>query len=211
MPGGVGLSTRTTVIRLRSGGLLVVSPPAVEAGGLESLDALGPVAEVFVPNSFHYLNAAGFAARHPNATLRVAPGLHARVPGLPAAEEVGSVAPAAWGGEVEPLALGPVGGNSEVALFHAPSATLILTDLAFHLVRFDRAFERIAWRLNGVPAGFGPARTSRLMLLRDRPLAATFLARVVAWPFERVLVAHGDPLAQDAAAVFRRAFARYLA
>src|SRR5215510_13436674 len=54
MPGGPSLPARTTVMRLRSAALLVVSPPPVEAGGLEGLDTLGSVEEVLIPNSFHY-------------------------------------------------------------------------------------------------------------------------------------------------------------
>jgi hypothetical protein len=34
---------------------------------------------------------------------------------------------------------------------------------------------------------------------------------VLAWPFQRVLVAHGEPLEANAVDVFRRAFALYLA
>src|SRR4051812_37732940 len=67
MPGGPLLPSRTTIIRLPAGGLLVVSPPPVAAGGLAALDALGAVDEVLVPNTFHYLNAPAFLARHPGA------------------------------------------------------------------------------------------------------------------------------------------------
>jgi hypothetical protein len=209
MPGGPLLPSRATVIRLPTGGLLVVSPPPVEAGGLEALDALGTIAEVLVPNSFHYLNAPDFLARYPSATLRVVPGLHERVPSLPRGEVL-AAAPASWGGAMEHLVLGPVRGIAEAALFHRPSATLILTDLAFNMVHFASAFERFAWRLSGVPAGFGPSRTGRIFLLKDRSVAAPFLARVLEWPFERVLVAHGEPLSDDAKANFHRAFSGHL-
>jgi hypothetical protein len=208
MPGGPTLPTHTTVIRLRSAGLLIVSPPPVEAGGLDDLDALGVVEEILVPNSFHYLNASGFLARYPRAALRLAPGLRRRIAGLPGEELTNT--PTAWGGTVEHLVLGPVRGISEVAVFHVPSATLVLTDLAFHMLRFENRLERAAWRLNGVPAGFGPSRTSRTFLLGDRAIAAAFLERVLAWPFDRVLVAHGEPLEQDAVGAVRRAFAAYL-
>jgi hypothetical protein len=210
MPGGLVLPTRTTVIRLPPSGLLVVSPPPVEPGGLDGLDALGPVAEVLLPNSFHYLGAREFLARYPRATLRVAPGLYQRVAGLPPGEELSPRTPPSWRGTVEHAVLGPVAGLSEVALFHLASATLVLTDLAFHMVRFARRFDRAAWRLAGVPAGFGPSRTARLLLLRDRSVARAFLERLLGWPFRRVLVAHGDPLESDAPALFRRAFSRYL-
>ena len=41
-------------------------------------------------------------------------------------------------GVLEYLVLGPVRGLSEVLFFHISSATLILTDLAFNLVRYPR-------------------------------------------------------------------------
>lgn len=210
MPGGVSLPSRTTIVRLPSRGLLVVAPPPVAAGGLEAVEALGPVDEVLIPNSFHHLYAAAFLARHPGATLRVPPGLAARVPGAPRGEELSAATPPPWRDVVDHLVLGPVHGVAEVALFHRPSATLILTDLAFHLRTFGSSFERLAWRLSGVPAGFGPSRTARMLLLGDRAIAEPFLHRVLEWPFARVLVAHGDPLTSDAHAVFRRAFAAAL-
>jgi hypothetical protein len=209
MPGGPILSSRTSIIRLPSGGLLVVSPPPAELGGLEALDALGAVEEVLVPNSFHYLYAVDFLARCPGAVLRLAPAVRQRVAGVPG-EELGADAPAAWRPAIEHLTLGPVRGLSEVAVFHCPSATLVLTDLAFNMVHFDSTVQRLLWRLSGVPVGFGPSRTARTLLLNDRPTTAAFLARVVEWPIGRVIVAHGAPLEADAAATFRRAFAAYL-
>jgi hypothetical protein len=191
MPGGPRLPARTTLLRLGSGGLLVVSPPPVEAGGLEDLDRLGVVEEVLAPNSFHYLNTRGFVARYPRARLRLAPALSQRVPGLPPGDELTDARPASWDGAVEHAILGPLRGLSEVALFHRPSATLVLTDLAFHI-------------------GFGPSRTARWFLLRDRRAAAAFLERVLAWPFRRVVVAHGEPLEAQDAGAFRRAFAPHL-
>ena len=211
MPGGPGLSARTTIIRLGSGGLLVASPPPVEVGGLEHLDRLGVVEEVLVPNSFHYLNTREFMARYPSACLRLAPGLHRRVPGLPPGDELTDQLPLSWRGAVEHAILGPVRGLSEVALFHRPSATLVLTDLAFHVVTFEGRLDRAFWKLAGIPSGFGPSRTARLLLLRDRNVAAAFLERVLAWSFQRVVVAHGEPLESCTADVFRRAFAPHLA
>jgi len=210
MPGGPILPTRTTIVVLDDGGLLVISPPPVEAGGLEALDAIGPVRHVLVPNSFHHLNAGRFMSHYPDASFWAAPGLFSRVPGLPAGSEITESAPREWSGAVELAILQPTSEVSEVALFHRKSATLVLTDLAFHMVRFSGVGEKLLWLLSGVPPAFGPSRTARMLLLRDRRLSEPFLRRIAEWPFQRILVAHGDPVDVDARAVFRRAFAAWL-
>jgi len=210
MPAGPRLPTLTTIVRLASGGVLVVSPPAVACGGLAALDALGRVEEVLVPNSFHYVNAPAFLARHPGATLRVPPAFSERVAGFPGGTPLDDAPVAAWRGAVEHAILGPVRGLAEVALFHVPSASLLLTDVAFNLVHIERGVDRLVWRLSGIPSTFGPSRTARTFLLADRGRAAAFLRRVLAWPFRRVLVAHGEPVEHDARCAFERAFASYL-
>ena len=106
--------------------------------------------------------------------------------------------------------LGPVRHVSEVVLLHRPSRTLVLTDLAFHWLRFESPAQRLFWRLSGVPAGFGPSRSVRLTLLADRAVAAPLLARILDWEFHRIVVAHGDPVEANAKDGFRRGFRRYL-
>jgi hypothetical protein len=210
MPGGIVLPTRTTIVGTIEG-LLVISPPPAESGGLEAIDAIGPVREVVLANSFHHLHARGFLERHPAARLWVAPGLFRRVAGLPSGSELVAGLQTPWSGAVDHAVLEVTPEISEVALFHRASATLVLTDLAFNMVRFDSTFDRIAWRANGVPNRFGPSRTARMMLLRDRGAVKVFLERVLEWPFRRILVGHGEPVESDAIGAFRRAFGSYLA
>ena len=185
-------------------------PPLVDAAAREAIDALGDVAWVVVPNSFHYLYAREFGEHYPAARLFAAPGLAARVPELEIDSEYDGSLPEKWGGEIEAVALGPVRGLSELLLFHVASRTLLLTDVAFHMRRYPRAIDRVLWRLAGLPAGFGPGRTSRAMLLADRDVAREALSRALAWPFERIVVAHGDVIDQAAKERFRSAFAAYL-
>jgi hypothetical protein len=97
-----------------------------------------------------------------------------------------------------------------VLFFHVPSATLILTDLAFNMVRYPRALDRIIWRMAGIPRGFGPGRTSRTLLLNDRAITARALECALEWPMRQIVVAHGDVVMDDAAAQFRSAFKDYV-
>jgi hypothetical protein len=211
MPGGPVLPTRTTIVGVGGGALVVVSPPPVECGGLESIDALGEVRHVVVANAFHYLNARAFLERYPGASFHAAPGLFRRVAGLPPGSELAEGIRTPWSSAVDHAVLRATDEVSEVALFHRDSATLVLTDLAFNMTTFAGALDRLAWRMNGVPDGFGHSRTARMLLLRDRSAARKFLERVLQWPFRRIVVGHGDPLERDAIGVFRRAFAGYLA
>lgn len=205
------LPSRTTLIRLEEGSLVVVSPPPpVDAESAAAIAAIAPIRYVVAPSSFHYLFASAFAAQSPGASLLVAPLLKERVQSLASATELGPEPPSAWSGELAYSVLETVNGVSEVVLFHTRSKTLILTDLAFNMKRYPRRIDRLFWRSSGIPAQFGPGRTSRSLLLHDREAAARCLSRAAQWPITRIVVAHGDMVERDAAEQFRRAFADYL-
>jgi hypothetical protein len=209
-PGGARLPSRTTLIRLRSGDLVVVSPPPlVDAACAAAIDAIGPVRQVVAPNTFHYVYALEFMACHPEARLLAAPGLLERVPEVGPAQEIGSCVETLWSGELEFVVVGPVQGVSEVVFFHTPTSSLILTDLAFNIERFPRPFDWISWRLSGIPRGFGTGRAARWLLLRDRAVASRCLVRISQWPIRRI--AHGGVVDVDAKAKFLHEFASYLA
>ncbi len=207
--GRILLPSRTTLARLSGGSFVVIGPPPIDRVTIDAINSIGSVRYVVVPNSFHYVFAADFVRHYSSAQLLAAPGLVERVPGLDATE-LGGTPPDAWSGAIEYAVLGPVRGVSEVAFFHRPSRSLILTDLAFNMVHYPRRLDRFVWRASGIPGGFGPGRTSRSLLLRDRDVARRCLSRVLEWPVERIIVAHGEVVEEDALGRFRKAFSRYL-
>jgi len=210
MPGGLVLPIATAIFRLPSGRLFLHSPGTLDAAALASLRALGEPSAILAPNAFHHLFVSEYRRTYPDVAIFYAPGLPARVPALPPGQEVSDRAPAEWEGVVEPLLFGPVGTFSEVVVLHKPSRTIVFTDLAFNMHRYASTFDRIGWRLFGVPPRFGVSRTARLTLLRDTRAARPYLAKMAAKDFSRILVAHGDPVETDAPGEFRRAFAKYL-
>lgn len=207
-PPGLTLPTNTIVLGLPGGGLALHAPVRVDPGMHRALAQLGPVEAILAPNPFHYLFLHDVHEAFPEAPLFVAPGLLERVPGLPAAERLGEGSPA-WGGGTQTAAVGPSPEFAEIALLHRPSHTLILTDLAFNLPP-ERSGSHLVWRLLGLPPHFGPSRTARMLLLRDRRAARAGLATIAGWDFERITMAHGEPVTREARAEFARAFARYL-
>ena len=203
---GAILPTRSLLVEVAPGQLVAISPPADPC---PEIATLGKVVAVVAPNSFHYVYAQGFAAQH-DAPLLVAPGLPERVPALASAAVLGDGMPPPWPGALDFVMIGPRRRISELIFFHHASQTLILTDLAFNLARFDRAYDRVLWRTFGAPNGFGPSRNAKRLLLADPSLVRPALRAALDWPFERIAVSHGDVVERDAKAIFRDAFAEYL-
>ena len=207
MPPGLVLPTNMTVLRLPAGGVLVHAPVRLDATLSEQLDALGGVRAVVAPNSFHHLFAAQYLDAFPQARFFPVPTLRERIDGLPEGEALGAEPPPLWAGLLDQMLFGPRRGICEAVFLHRPSATLILTDLAFNMRRFDGPLSAAGWRLLGVPARFGPSRTARITFLADRAAARADLERILRWHFQRIIVAHGDVLEHDAQGEFRRAYA----
>jgi hypothetical protein len=208
LPGGFGIPTRSLAVRLPGGALAVISPLPDERAQRD-VAALGRVACLVAPNSFHYVGLAGWAAAHPTARIFLAPGLRERRPELPAGDELVERAPTPFADVLPHAVLGPHRGVSEVAFFHRPSRTLILTDACFH-IREAPWRDRLGFRLLGAWRRFGPSLTARTVLLRDRARVADWVERLCRFDFGRIVVAHGEVLERGSAAALREAFRSYL-
>lgn len=204
---GFRYPTRMAVLRLADGGLVLWSPVACDAALRAAVGDLGPVRHLVAPNSLHHLAMGEWQGAYPDATLHAAPGLAKKRPDLRIDATLGDVAPAAWAGQIE-LCLVP--GNvitQEVVFFHRASGTVPFTDL---LQQFPEGWFS-GWRAVVARAdrmvGAEPAvpRKFRLAFVRRGPARAA-VRRILDWPVERVIVAHGAPVARDGGAVLRRAF-----
>jgi hypothetical protein len=208
MPGGVGIPARSFVVRAGGGALAVLSPPP-DAEARRDVAALGRVAFLIAPNSFHYVGLASWATAFPEARVFLAPALRARRPELPAGEELVEGTATPFTDALAHAVLRPQRGVSEVAFLHRPSRTLILTDAAFH-IRDAPPRDRLAWRLMGVWRHFGPSLTARTLLLRDRAGMADWIERLCRLDFARIELAHGEALDDASPATLRQAFRAYL-
>jgi len=209
IPLGPRLGTRSLLIDLPDGGVLAWSPVPLSNALSDFVSARGGARFLVAPNSFHYLGLAAWQRAFPDAAIWLAPGLRARKPELPAGDELlpGAAPPFA---DLLPHRVLDCGrGVTEVAFLHAPSRTLILVDTAFNLPAPPRRRDRFGLWLLGLPPRFGPTRSSRLILLRDRAAIRAWVDTLCAWRFERIVMAHGEPLAAGPSEL-RMAFARYL-
>ena len=188
---GLPVGARMTVIRLSGGRLLLHSPLPLDAEIRAELDALGRVAYAVAPNRLHHLYAGDVVRAYPDARLWVAPGLPEKRPDLVHAGVLGDEAPVEWRGELEQAFFRGRPYENEVAFFHPATRTLILCDLAFNFGPRDAWPTRVLMSLLRSYGKLGPSKLDPL-LIRDRAAARASLDRILAWDFDRVIVAHGD-------------------
>ncbi len=207
---GLEVGTRMTVIRLPGERLLLHSPVSLDAELRRELEAIGRVCFVVAPNRVHHLHAGEVAAAYPDARLWVAPGLPRKRPDLVFAGVLDDEAPAEWRDEVEQVFFRGRPYENEVVFFHRPSRTLILCDLAFNFGARTATPTRLLMRLLRSYGRFGPS-TLDPWLIRDRTAARQSLERILAWDFDRVVVAHGDILPSGGRDALRQGYAWLLA
>ena len=203
---GLSVGTRMSVIRLAGGRLLLHSPVALDPALREQLDALGRVCFAVAPNRVHHLYAGDVEKSYPGTRLWVAPGLERKRPDLVFEAILTDEAPAEWRGEVDQIFFRGRPYENEVAFFHRASRTLILCDLAFNFGRSAAAPTRLLmWMLRSY-GHLGPSKLDPL-LIRDRRAARESLERILAWDFDRVVVAHGDVQESGGREILRQGYA----
>jgi hypothetical protein len=197
------VGTRMTVVRLSSGELWVHSPiaPSTVRG---ELDALGVVRHVVAPNTYHHLFAGPFCDAYREARLWGAPGLAAKRRDLRFDHELGAQPPPEW---VDDLDQVWIEGFllQEVVFLHRRSRTLISSDLVAHVSDEASPATRLYGSLGGFRKRPAVPRVVKLAY-RDRAAARRSLERVLAWDFDRVILAHGAVLESGGKEIVRQAF-----
>lgn len=206
MPGGVLMPVRSTLVGLPGGGTAVLSPLPRLGEVRAQVEALGPVRALVAPNLLHHLGLPAAQAAWPEARVFRRPGLDAKRPDVRFTDVLDGRAPELWGGALEHAELPGWKNLEEVAFLHRPSRTLVLTDLCFNVRRSGNLRTRLFMRLNGAEGRFGQTRIGR-MLLKDRAAARGSVDRLLAWDFDRVVVAHGEVLERGGKAAVADAFA----
>jgi hypothetical protein len=209
LPGRVRLPVNATIIRTPDGGVLVHSPIGFDDATVTAIAELGPVRHVVAPNRLHHLFVGPALARWPDALVHLAPGLAAKRPDLARGRhvEIGAGGPLA--GLLDVVVVGGAPMMGETVLFHRPSGTVLCADLVFRVTRPATLPTRLLLSLVG--AGGGRLAQSRVWRFAAKDRGATRAAadEILAWPIQRVAVAHGEPYAApDAHAALAGALVR---
>ena len=203
---GAEFGARMSVVRLGTGGLFVHSPVAPTPELRAAIHKLGPVEAVIAPNAMHHMYLPAFTECFPDALVYVAPGVTAKHPDLAITSLLGEEPEPLWALELDQHRIAGQPRINEVAFLHKPSRTLLLTDWLFNFNRSDTWWTRTFLRLAGAYHGPSQSRLLRLSIA-DRVAARASRDRLLAWDFDRVIVAHGDIIPNDGKAVLRKATA----
>lgn len=204
---GFRYGTRMVIIRLADGGLFLWSPVALTDALKARVDAIGPVRFLIAPNTLHHVFIGDWQRAYPAAQVHAAPGLAARRPDLRLDGTLGDAPAPDWAAGIDQVLVPGNAITTEAVFFHRASRTAILTDLIQQFPPgWFAGWRALVARLDGM-VGPEPAvpRKFRLAFTR-RADARAAVRRILDWPVERVLMAHGTPVNTDGGPFLRRAF-----
>jgi hypothetical protein len=194
---GLRLVSTMTVLRLGDGSLLLHAPVALTPARRAAVEALGPVAHLYAPNTYHHLRIGEWAAAFPSARLHAPARLAKKRPDLRIDRAHGTAAEPAFAGVINEL---HVDGFrlEESVLLHLPSRTLVVADLVHNVGRPTARWTVLYTRAMGFYDRVALSRVLRWTAFSDRGAARRSLDRVLALPCDRIVVGHGAPLVENA-------------
>lgn len=202
LPLGVRMPARMTVLE-EERGLVIVSPIEVDDDLARAIDDLGPVSTIVAPNLLHHLFLPAAVKRWPDARVLGPGGLAKKQPGV---RFDGAPTNLALPG-IDVVAIDGAPSFEEYVLVHRKSRTAVATDLIFNI---ERARGMTWLVLNLVSGAYGSPKLSRVwrFATRDRRAFRASIERLLAHDFDRLVVAHGEVVEENARAIVARAAGR---
>lgn len=204
---GFNYPTRMAVIRLADEELFVWSPTALSDELKTEIASLGPVRHLVAPNSLHDLFIASWKQAYPEARLYAAPGLQERRRDLVFDAEIADDATLPWTSQIAHVVMAGNAITTEVVFFHAKSGTVLFTDLLQQFPpRWFSGWRALIAKWDLMLASEPSVPRKFRLAFTDTNAARAAAERLLSWPAEKVLMAHGTLVLADGRAFLRRAF-----
>ena len=194
--GGMHFRGRMTVAQLSDGSLVLHSPIPIDDGLARSLADLGPVKHLIAPNAFHHVHLAKVLERYPQATLHGPRALAAKRTDV-SFSDLTTGTSSAWSSELEPLHHAGSPKVDEIVFLHAASRSLIVSDYFFNIQECQGWLTPWVLRSSGTYKRFAQSRMYR-WAIKDKAAARENAERMLEWPFERIIPAHGELVTERA-------------
>ncbi|RZN32666.1 DUF4336 domain-containing protein [Bradyrhizobium sp. Leo121] len=204
---GFHYPTRMAVIRLSDGGLFIWSPIELSDSLRADVDAIGQVRHIVAPNSLHHLFLPEWKRAYPDAKVYAPPGLRKKREDIVFDADLESVPSPDWIEEIDQVLMHGNLITTEVVFFHIKSGTVLFTDLLQQIPADRNSGWRAMVAKLDLMVGPEPSVPRKFRVaFTNRRAARKSLDYILAWPAEKVLMAHGTPVEKDARAYLRRAF-----
>lgn len=204
---GFPYPTRMAVIRLSDGSLFVWSPVALSESLYAAVDALGPVRHLVSPNALHHLFLSEWKSAFPAARVCASPDLRRKRKDLTFDVELRNAAEPAWAPDIDQVVVQGSFALTEVVFFHRTSRTALFADLIQNFPRdWFKGWRGFLARHGGIVAPNPSTPRDWRVSFLNRRAARVSLDKILAWPIEQVVIAHGNLPPGDGTAFVRRAF-----
>lgn len=208
---GFRYPTRMAIIRLSDGGLVIWSPIALSDDLRMAVDALGAVRYLIPPSSLHHTFLGDWHHAYVDAQVYAPPGLRDKRPDIRFDADFTDEPVAAWTGEIDHVIMWGNRITAEVVFFHHASRTAIFTDLIQQFPRgWFRGWRAIIARLDLMVTKEPTVPRKFRIAFSDRGAASKSLQKILTWPTDKVIMAHGPRITNEAHASLHHAF-RWLA
>ena len=212
--GGMDIFGRTTIIKLENGDLIIHDPCEINDLVKREIDAIGIVKYIVAPGSYHHLFVTDFQQKYPNAETFLCPGLEQKRPDIKFDWILGNKSDHRWEDTIDQVLVYGTKYIWEVAFFHKPSKTLILVDLlenigddyqhpASLLLRF---WWKVVFRMWNNPK----AAPEYQMGWGKKNIVKIGLNKILSWDAERIILAHGENIENNANNILRTAWKKVL-
>lgn len=195
LPGGFRFPARMTVLTLARGEVALVSPIPIDDALAARIAEQGRVTWLIAPNLQHHLYLRDAMTRYPKARVIGPPALRRKRPDLMVHDTL-DAAPAALTDHVEIVRIDGAPSIDEFVFFHLRTRALIVTDLVFNVTAPRGFWANVVLSVVGCHGRLAATRVWRV-LVKDRAATARSLSRVLAHPFETLIMAHGGIVRDD--------------
>jgi hypothetical protein len=205
-PVGMRITATMAVIRMSNESLLLYSPVAMTPQRRAAVEALGRVAHLYAPNIYHHRWVGDWAAAFPSARLHAPVGLTKKRRDLRIDRIHGAAPEPAFAGIIDELQIDGCRLQESVILYR-PARTLVVADLVHNVGQPQHWWTKVYTRLMGFYGRVALSRILRWLAFSDRAAARRSIDELLARPFDRLIVGHGEPLTADARVTLAAAYA----
>lgn len=186
---GADLRRNVTIIRLRSGKLIIHSTAPFAFEDIATIRSVGEPGWLLEGVLRHDTFAQEGRDAFPSLPYLAPPGFSEAV-GFPTEPIIPT--PTEWDGEVIALEIQGIPAARDTALLHLPSRTLILTELVFNFGDDEPVWTELMLRV-AIGGEHDPGMSRPFKASIEDPAAfEASLQTILSWDFDRVIVGHGD-------------------